>query len=247
MGCGASRAQHYAETQTKLETQAKLNAEIAKIVKESVGQADRIPFYGTKPEDFRAGEQTIVSFPGVHGDGWKILTEVSSSKDTPFASTCIFLPDEKTKGYGQHDYPRGEHCNCHFLYDGKQKKWGCHWFSKWQVQTLIAKDTGCNLVVVTKKDGTLGKSQAGEVQFLKDRKIKYESITIEQFARRILDPTPIIRSLSKQKLEKQARKQQENKMRSEIEADVRREMERNMLLRRDSEEHGLDDLQYNAI
>ena len=42
-------------------------------------------------------------------------------------------------------------------------------------------------MVVTKKDGSLGRSQAGEVQFLEAEKIPYESITIEQFARRIFD------------------------------------------------------------
>ena len=53
------------------DTLASSNAEIAKIVQESASQTDRIPFYGTEPEDFREGEQVIVSFPGVHGYGWK--------------------------------------------------------------------------------------------------------------------------------------------------------------------------------
>ena len=44
------------------DTLASSNAEIAKIVQESASQTDRIPFYGTEPEDFREGEQVIVSF-----------------------------------------------------------------------------------------------------------------------------------------------------------------------------------------
>ena len=169
------------------DTLASSNAEIAKIVQESASQTDRIPFYGTEPENFREGEQVIVSFPGVHGYGWKKLTQVSSSKHTPFASSCIFLPDEETPGYGLHDIQRGKRCSCHFLYNGERVKWGCHWFSQWKEQTLRAHGRRCKLVVVTRKDGSLGRSQAGEVQFLEAEKIPYESITIEQFARRIFD------------------------------------------------------------
>ena len=200
MGGGASTrtASLYADTlaSSNAETTAKLyyadslassNAEMAKIVQESASQTDRIPFYGTEPEDFREGEQVIVSFPGVHGYGWKKLTQVSSSKHTPFASSCIFLPDEETPGYGIHDIQSGNRCSCHFLYNGERVKWGCHWFSQWKEQTLRAHGRGCVLVVVTKKDGSLGRSQAGEVQFLEAEKIPYESITIEQFARRIFD------------------------------------------------------------
>ena len=139
------------------DTLASSNAEIAKIVQESASQTDRIPFYGTEPENFREGEQVIVSFPGVHGYGWKKLTQVSSSKHTPFASSCIFLPDEKTPGYGLHDIQRGKHCSCHFLYNGEIAKWGCHWFSQWKEQTLRAHGRRCKLVVVTKKDGSLGR------------------------------------------------------------------------------------------
>lgn len=243
MGCGASRAHLYTNAS------ASFNAEIALIVQESAGQTDRIPFYGSEPENFREGEQAIVSFPGVHGYGWKKLTEVASKKETPFASSCIFLPDEETPGWGRHDNQRGGHCSCHFLYN-MEMKWGCHWFSQWKEQTFRAHSRQCNLVVVTKKDGTLGRSQAGEVRWLVKEKIPYESITIEQFARRIFDPTPVPSKAQRQKSEKQARKQQENKMRAKIEADVRREMQRsqsNSLLRRDSEEDGLDNLQYNAI
>ena len=183
MGSGASKSAqlYYADTL------ASSNAEIAKIVQESASQTDRIPFYGTEPEDFREGEQVIVSFPGVHGYGWKKLTQVSSSKHTPFASSCIFLPDEETPGYGLHDSQRGKRCSCHFLYNGEIAKWGCHWFSQWKEQTLRAHGRRCKLVVVTRKDGSLGRSQAGEVQFLEAEKIPYESITIEQFARRIFD------------------------------------------------------------
>ena len=205
------------------DTLASSNAEIAKIVQESASQTDRIPLYGTEPEDFREGEQVIVSFPGVHGYGWKKLTQVSSSKHTPFASSCIFLPDEETPGYGIHDIQRGKRCSCHFLYNGERVKWGCHWFSQWKEQTLRAHGRRCKLVVVTKKDGSLGRSQAGEVQFLEAEKIPYESITIEQFARRIFD-------------RRDMRRRRSGLLRSS-----------RRVLRSDSEEDGLDSLQCGAI
>mmetsp|Transcript_28511 Transcript_28511/g.46041 ORF Transcript_28511/g.46041 Transcript_28511/m.46041 type:complete len:220 (-) Transcript_28511:34-693(-) len=219
MGCGASTAQAYSLKDTETS-----NAEIAKIVEESADQSDRIPFYGTEPEDFCEGETAIVSFPGVHGYGWKKLTQVSSSKDSPFASSCIFLPDEQTPGYGKHDIQRGKRCSCHFLHNGEIAKWGCHWFSQWKEQTLRANGRRCKLLVVTKKDGTLGRSQEGEVQFLEDEQISYESITIEQFAQRILD-------------RKEARKSSKKRLlRSKCKP-----------LRSDSEEDGLDQVQLAAI
>ena len=236
MGGGASKSTaqlYYADTlaSSNAEITAKLhyadtlassNAEFAKIVQESASQTDRIPFYGTEPEDFREGEQVIVSFPGVHGYGWKKLIQVSSSKHTPFASSCIFLPDEKTPGYGLHDIQRGKHCSCHFLYNKEIAKWGCRWFSQWKEQTLRAHGRRCKLVVVTKKDGSLGRSQAGEVQFLEAENILYESITIEQFARRIFD-------------RRDMRRRRSGLLRS------------SRVLRSDSEEDGLDKIRYSAI
>lgn len=58
----------------------------------------------------------------------------------------------------------------------------------WKNQTQTAALSKCNLIVVTKKDGSLGNSQKGEVKFLEARKLKYTEITIEKFAQKILDP-----------------------------------------------------------
>ena len=229
------------------DTLASSNAEIAKIVQESASQTDRIPFYGTEPEDFREGEQVIVSFPGVHGYGWKKLTQVSSSKHTPFASSCIFLPDEETPGYGIHDIQRGKRCSCHFLYNGERVKWGCHWFSQWKEQTLRAHGRRCKLVVVTKKDGSLGRSQAGEVQFLEAEKIPYESITIEQFARRIFDRRDMRRRKSgllrsNRLLRSDSEDELDSLQCGAIYLEVDSEEDEV-----DSEEDGLDKIQHNAI
>ena len=265
MGGGASTrtASLYADTlaSSNAETTAKLyyadslassNAEMAKIVQESASQTDRIPFYGTEPEDFREGEQAIVSFLGVHGYGWKKLTQVSSSKHTPFASSCIFLPDEETPGYGIHDIQSGNRCSCHFLYNGERVKWGCHWFSQWKEQTLRAHGRGCVLVVVTKKDGSLGRSQAGEVQFLEAEKIPYESITIEQFARRIFARRIFDRRDMRRRRSRLLRSSRLLRGDSEDELDS---LQRGAIYLEldskedevDSEEGGLDKIQYSAI
>ena len=249
MGCEASKSTaqlYYADTL------ASSNAEIAKIVQESASQTDRIPFYGTEPEDFREGEQVIVSFPGVHGYGWKKLTQVSSSKHTPFASSCIFLPDEETPGYGHHDIQRGKRCSCHFLYNGERVKWGCHWFSQWKEQTLRAHGRRCKLVVVTRKDGSLGRSQAGEVQFLEAEKIPYESITIEQFARRIFARRIFDRRDMRRRRSRLLRSSRLLRGDSEDELDS---LQRGAIYLEldskedevDSEEGGLDKIQYSAI
>eukprot|EP00438_Fugacium_kawagutii_P025404 Skav235440 [mRNA] locus=scaffold2206:25873:32970:- [translate_table: standard] len=180
--CAAKAIRGIAEAEAK----KRADAEMALIVQESDKQTNPIPFYGSEDEHFIEGKDAIVSFPGVHGYGWKKLTAISSSKDTPLATSCIFLPDDKAPGYGRHDLQRGgPKCHCHDLY-GKQEEWGCNWFSMWKTQTQAAALGKCNLIVVTKKDGSLGNSQKGEVKFLKDRKLEYTEITIEKFARKIL-------------------------------------------------------------
>ena len=139
-------------------------------------------------------------------------------------------------------------CSCHFLYNGEIAKWGCHWFSQWKEQTLRAHGRRCKLVVVTKKDGSLGRSQAGEVQFLEAEKIPYESITIEQFARRIFDRRDRRRRRRSGLLRSSRRV-----LRSDSEEDgldmigFFDGIPSNRLLRSDSEEDGLDKLQYSSI
>lgn len=111
-----AEAKKDAEAKEKAKKKAdEKEAEITRIVQESDKQANPIPFYGSEDEHFIEGKDAIVSFPGVHGYGWKKLTTISSSKDTPVVTSCIFLPDEDAPGYGRHDLQRGGPCNCHAL------------------------------------------------------------------------------------------------------------------------------------
>ena len=159
------------------------------IIAENTNQSDRIvPFYGSSKADFRNGENAIVSFPGVHGYGWMELTKTAVAKDKPLLTSCVFLPDEKAPGYGKHDFEGGSDvCNCHRLY-GQQEKWGCRWYTMWKNQTFRAHAGRCNLIVVTKKDGSLGKSQQGEVRFLDSEEMPYKKVSIKDFAMMLFSP-----------------------------------------------------------
>jgi len=137
---------------------------------------------------FKRGKPAIVSFPGVHGYGWNRLTARPSGwaqSTICFPTSCVFLPDEKAPGYGEHDDQEGQGCSCLKLY-GQQEEWGCRWFTLWKDRTLMANDKRCNLWVVTKMDGSLGRSQEGEVDFLEEKQMFYSCITIEQFAKEVL-------------------------------------------------------------
>eukprot|EP00438_Fugacium_kawagutii_P011680 Skav234581 [mRNA] locus=scaffold313:73869:74852:- [translate_table: standard] len=155
------------------------------IISQNDQQSIRIPFFGSTRDAFRKGETAIVSFPGVHGYAWEKLTEVSREAHSPIVTSCIFLPDEKAPGYGQHDLKPDRSCYCMDLY-GKQEEWACHWFTMWREQTFRAHSKGCNLLVVTKMNGSLGKSQEGEVRWLDDEKLPYKRISIKDFAEMIL-------------------------------------------------------------
>ena len=58
-----------------------------KIVAEDGTQSARITFQGSPTQQLNVGQDVIVSFPGVHGYAWNILTSGSST----FLTTCIFL------------------------------------------------------------------------------------------------------------------------------------------------------------
>ena len=57
----------------------------------------------------------------------------------------------------------------------------------WQQQTLRAA-ANCKLLVVTKMDGSLGKSQEGEVRWLKAEGKAFEEVTIKEFAEMLIPP-----------------------------------------------------------
>mmetsp|Transcript_3040 Transcript_3040/g.3446 ORF Transcript_3040/g.3446 Transcript_3040/m.3446 type:complete len:316 (-) Transcript_3040:9-956(-) len=130
--------------------------EILSIVTENQQKSDRIPFFRATSNAFREAETVVVSFPGVHGKGWRRLTEVSQIANSPIVTSCVFLPDESAPGYGQHELKADGSCYCLDLY-GKPEEWACRWFAKWTEQTLRAYANGCKLLVVTKMDGTLGR------------------------------------------------------------------------------------------
>ena len=63
----------------------------------------------------------------------------------------------------------------------RKQSFGCAWFSLWQRKTLEAVKCGCNLLVITKRDGTLGNSQQGEVRYLQQNAWPYSEMNILDF------------------------------------------------------------------
>lgn len=148
---------------------------------EDNGKKKRITFIGAFQGDLKAGEEVIVSFPGVHGAAWEFLTE----KGSPIQTTCVFLPDlddDKKNGAGKHSKTgnEGDKCYCYSLY-GKKKDHGCAWYHLWRRKTMQALLKGCCPVVVTQLDGGLGTSQKGEVEFLERNGFVYYKMNIKEF------------------------------------------------------------------
>ena len=57
---------------------------------------------------------------------------------------------------------------------------------RWMENTRRAEEMNCELVVVTKPDGSLGRSQSGEVEFLRKSGYKYQERSVRQFAEDVL-------------------------------------------------------------
>lgn len=138
----------------------------------------RIQFLGSTPPE--PGDRVVVSFPGVYGAAWNQLTSDRTK------TTCVFLPDENSEGYGLHVVDSESSCglcgpcHCHHLY-GKAEPWGCKWFELWVRNTRQAADAGAIFHVVTKQDGTLGHSQEGEVRFLAKSGYRFYSYAIDAY------------------------------------------------------------------
>ena len=108
----------------------------------------QIPVVGSRFQAFVEGRKVIVSFPGVHGAGWNCLVKNAIFEDNGLATSCVFLPDKKAKGYGKHlKFVNGKHhgsatrCHCTYLYKDdmdKAKGHGCAWFSIWATITCKA-------------------------------------------------------------------------------------------------------------
>ncbi|CAE7034481.1 unnamed protein product [Symbiodinium natans] len=146
------------------------------------------PFKGSH----HGGQHVVVSFPGVHGDAWNILTgqdEEFQRRSLPsFTTTCVFLP-KREHGLFEH----GKHaCYCDVLAKNSEKpipevdgeKIGCLWYEIWTANTQQAygKSDVADYLVVTKLDGTLGNSQRAEKKFLEQSGCDFKTISIEQFA-----------------------------------------------------------------
>lgn len=167
--------------------------DFSQILQEDPSKSLRITFWGSPNEAFCPGAKVVVSFPGVHGFAWNFLTKRALEAHTQLLTTCIFLPNKDSPGYGYH-HVIDEHtqaCHCLDLY-GHPEEWGCSWYHKWTLKTKKAAEMGCQLFVVTKSDGTLGWSQQGEVRFLDACGCRYETISIHKFALRFADDAPAV-------------------------------------------------------
>jgi len=94
----------------------------------------KVKFLGTPV--FSQGDRVIVSFPGAHGRAWNRLMEGAGGWKT----SCVFLPDKKTPGYGVHATRYFAHrieksCFCDMLY-GETVEWGCRWFQMLLASTM---------------------------------------------------------------------------------------------------------------
>ncbi|CAE7254077.1 unnamed protein product [Symbiodinium natans] len=177
--------------------------EMSEIIEENDKKSVRITFVGSPESALVKGRNVIVSYPGAHGAGWNFLVKNSlrlgtanfNNPDT-IATTCVFLPDENAPGWGDHAGDKQkfqdneELCHCHHLYNGEVAPWGCLWFQLWLQKTTIAVENGCQLIVVTKRDGSLGRSQQGEVKFLQKYGVNYKVLNIFEFAKAVFPELP---------------------------------------------------------
>ena len=63
----------------------------------------------------------------------------------------------------------------------KSKDFGCAWYKLWMRKTLQAVEKDCDLIVVTKEDGSLGTSQQAEARFLEQSGHVYCHMNIREF------------------------------------------------------------------
>lgn len=60
---------------------------------------------------------------------------------------------------------------------------GCQWFHVWRFKLDHAIRFSQTLILVTRDDGTIDKSQAGEKKWLDEQKIRYTTITLAEYAK----------------------------------------------------------------
>jgi hypothetical protein len=85
------------------------------------------------------GIPCVASFPGKYEKEWNSVTKLSSNSLAKRSAACVFLPMHAPR-FGKHtidDERVDGECFCYTLY-GKQKAWGCSWFTEWRTNLLIA-------------------------------------------------------------------------------------------------------------
>ena len=138
-------------------------------------------FQTTSAGRFAKGMDVVVSFPAAYGDAWGELVRISELLGPAgFAATGHWLAED-AEGYGIHDYEASGKCHCHHLY-GKQQDWGCRWYTMTQNNIRLAHQKGCNLIFVTKIDGSIGATQRQESSFLASQGMRVRIVAMDEFA-----------------------------------------------------------------
>eukprot|EP00438_Fugacium_kawagutii_P008491 Skav210943 [mRNA] locus=scaffold713:206536:207702:+ [translate_table: standard] len=150
-----------------------------KMVREFLHQQnvnDAKEFLGSPDTAFKEGEDVVISFPGgIHGAAWNAML-----KSKGLVTTCVMLPKGQL-GHVEHPTWFDGKCYCIHLY-GQKGRWGCVWFEKWLMKLQVARDRGCNLIFVTRRDFSLGPSQKGVLAWLAKERIPIRLMSIDEFA-----------------------------------------------------------------
>lgn len=190
MGCQGS-----VEVHSEHKAHAALVSKAEKVVAEKMrelcmpegNKATRIEMPSSLKAQFLPEDRVIVSYPGIHGKAWNYLMHNCKEMDG-IRTSCSFLPDRSHPNYGLHVGFRSGLCSCFDIYDGVQMEFGCKWFEQWKARTDRAARRGCQLLVVTKWDESLGRSQRAELRYLQSRHYKFLTLTVEQFVAMVCEP-----------------------------------------------------------
>jgi hypothetical protein len=119
----------------------------SQIIDERFVAHGRIEYTGGVSDEM--GSYDVVSFPGKYGAlGWGAVVAYAQDPDVNFSAATVFLPDERSDGFGEHvtNPETPGKCWCHALY-GESKPFGCFWFEIWMSNVKKAVRLGHKLVV----------------------------------------------------------------------------------------------------